>query len=61
MSLVADDGNLNIDDLQSVNAQDILPENNPMSPAYIENKQAKGRERRKSLPLSVLILLLPLG
>jgi Ca2+-binding EF-hand superfamily protein len=53
MSLVADDGNLNIDDLQSVNAQDILPENNPMSPAYIENKQAKGRERRKSLSATI--------
>ena len=53
LSLVDDDGNLNIDDLETVNAQDILPENNPMSPAYIENKQAKNRERKQSLSATV--------
>jgi Ca2+-binding EF-hand superfamily protein len=53
LSLVTEDGNLDMVDLDTVNAQDILPENNPMSPAYIENKQAKGRERRKSLSATV--------
>ena len=53
LSLVSEDGSLKIDNLESVNAQDILPENNPMSPAYIAEKQAKGRERRSSLSAAI--------